>query len=433
MKKLLRFIFLFIICFGLTSKAIAMSIIRDTETEELLIGYLRPIFKAAGLNAEDADVVIINDPSINAFVAGGQTVFVHTGLLLKSTFPDELVFVLSHETGHIVGGHIIRGYQAMQNAQTTALISTVLGGVLAVVGGRPDAGIAVMMGGQTSAMGMFTKYRQTEESSADRTAVDILNKIGYSMRGFEGIMKSIKAEERLNNSSENGYLRTHPMTQERVNDIARFLENAKSPKREEHFDLVKAKLSGFLLEPERVFISYSGNSLSDKYAQAIAFYRQHQYLQAFSKIDELIKEKPENPYFYELKAQLFFETGKLSRAEDYYKKAYELKKDAALIALSYAQVLLEQDNPDKAKLAESLLEFVVEKEPEAPFGWQLLSKAYNRQGKTLDADYAVTEYYLTSGRIDEAKQRAEKILNDFSDNVILQQRLQDIIDIGGIE
>ena len=85
-----------------------MSVIRDTETEELLLGYIRPIFKAAGLNPENAEVVIINDPSINAFVAGGQTIFIHTGLLLKANVPDEVVFVLSHETGHIVGGHIVR-------------------------------------------------------------------------------------------------------------------------------------------------------------------------------------------------------------------------------------------------------------------------------------------------------------------------------------
>ena len=407
-----------------------MSVIRDTETEELLLGYIRQIFKAGGLDPENADVVIVNDPSINAFVAGAQTIFVHTGLILKAEAPDELVFVLSHETGHIVGGHVVRGYQAMQDAQTTALVSTVLGGVLAVVGGRPDAGIAVMMGGQTSAMGLFTKYRQTEESSADRTAVDILNKTGYSMLGFEGIMKSIKSEERLNSGFDNGYLRTHPVTQTRVNEMDRFLKKAHAVKKEEKFDLVKAKLSGFLLEPDRVFVVYSGNTISDKYAQAIAFYRQHKYREAFEKIDSLIAEQPENPYFYELKGQIYFEIGKPSLAEEFYQKAYELKQDSALIGLSYAQVLLEQENKDKALQAEKILELVVQQEPDSPFGWQLLGKAYDRQSKKNKADYAITEYYLTSGNVEQAKHRAKKILESFSDNPVLQQRLNDIIDIG---
>ncbi len=432
MKRLLILSF-FIFCFAFALNAKAMSVIRDTETEELLLGYIRPIFKAAGLNPENAEVVIINDPTINAFVAGGQTIFVHTGLLLKANVPDEAVFVLSHETGHIVGGHIVRGYQALQDAQTTALISTVLGGVLAVVGGRPDAGIAVMMGGQTSAMGLFTKYRQTEESSADRTAVDILNKTGYSMLGFEGIMKSIKSDERLNNSSDNGYLRTHPMTQTRVNDMQRFLKNAKPTQKEEKFDLVKAKLSGFLLDPETVFNTYSGNSIHDRYAQSIAFYRQHKYPEAFQKIDTLISEKPDNPYFYELKGQLFFETGKLSSAEEFYKKAYELKQEAVLFRLSYAQVLLEQGGEEKANQAEKLLQRVVQKEPESPFGWQLLAKAYDRQRKNLEADYAMTEYYSNAGKTIEAQKKAKKIISFYDENSVFYQRLKDIIDIGDIK
>lgn len=427
MKKI--WILLFVL-FAFVCDAKAMSVIRDTETEAFLLGYIRPIFKAAGLNPENAEVVIVNDPSINAFVAGGQTIFVHTGLILKANAPDEVVFVLSHETGHIVGGHIVRGYQAMQDAQTTALISTVLGGVLAVVGGRPDAGIAVMMGGQTSAMGLFTKYRQTEESSADRTAVDILNKTGYSMLGFEGIMKTIKNDERLNTNSENGYMRTHPMTQSRINDMQRFLTNAKPLRKEEKFDLVKAKLSGFLLDPETVFNTYSGNTVYDRYAQAVAFYRQHKYPEAFQKIDTLISERPDNPYFYELKGQLFFETGKLSLAEEFYKKAYELKQDAVLIRLSYAQVLLEQGGEEKAKLAEKLLQMVVQKEPDSPFGWQLLAKAYDRQGKKTDADYAMTEYYLNAGRTADAQKRAKKIISFYDEDSVFYQRLQDIIDIG---
>ena len=321
----------------------------------------------------------------------------------------------------------------MQNAQTTALISTVLGGVLAVVGGRPDAGIAVMKGGQTSAMGLFTKYRQTEESSADRTAVDILNKTGYSMLGFEGIMKSIKSDERLNNSSDNGYLRTHPMTQTRINDMQRFLKNAKPTQKEEKFDLVKAKLSGFLLDPETVFNTYSGNSIHDRYAQAIVFYRQHKYPEAFQKIDTLISEKPDNPYFYELKGQLFFETGKLSSAEEFYKKAYELKQEAVLIRLSYAQLLLEQGGIEKANQAEKLLQRVVQKEPESPFGWQLLAKAYDRQDKKSEADYAMTEYYLNSGRTIDAQKQAKKIISFYDENSVFYQRLKDIIDIGDIK
>ena len=191
-------IFILALTLLFSSNAWALNLIRDTEIEKTVTGYVQQIFKAANLPPENAEIVLINDPSINAFVAGGQTIFIHTGLITHAKYIDDLIFVLSHETGHIVGGHVTRGITEYQKAQKTALISTVLGGVLAVASGRPDAGIAVMMGSQSSAMGTFTAYRQVEESSADRIAVDIVQKLGYSMNGFSNIMTMIQAEERLN-------------------------------------------------------------------------------------------------------------------------------------------------------------------------------------------------------------------------------------------
>ena len=195
MQNFLRAVILLFFCFASLS-AQALSVIRDTEAEAVMLSYLRNIFKAAGLNPQNAQVILVNDPSVNAFVAGGQTVFIHTGLLTQAQSVDDVIFVLSHETGHIVGGHITRGQGVLSQAQGAALISTILGGLVAVAG-RPDAGIAVMMGGSTSAAGLFTAYRQGEESAADRTAVDIMKRLNYSMIGFENTMKTIQAQERL--------------------------------------------------------------------------------------------------------------------------------------------------------------------------------------------------------------------------------------------
>ena len=98
-----------IICFIFIQFPVhAISVIRDTETEGVILTYIRQIFKAAGLNPNNAQVVLVNDSSINAFVAGGQAIFVHSGLITTAKTVDDLIFVLAHETGHIVGGHIVR-------------------------------------------------------------------------------------------------------------------------------------------------------------------------------------------------------------------------------------------------------------------------------------------------------------------------------------
>ena len=244
MKRFLIFILCFI--FSISLHAENISVIRDTEIETLLNGYVKKIFKSCGLNPNNAQVVIVNDETINAFVAGGQTIFVHSGLITHAESADEVVFVLSHETGHIVGGHVIRGLEQIKTAQTTTLISSVLGGLLAVAGGRADAGLAVMMGLNSSAISSFMAYRQSEESAADRTAVDIMEKTGYSLHGFTRTMKELQRQERLSTVYEMPYWQTHPVTRERMQNIERFTQKALPPKKDRQFDLARAKLIGFL-------------------------------------------------------------------------------------------------------------------------------------------------------------------------------------------
>jgi len=146
-------------------------------------------------------------------------------------------------------------------------------------------------------------------------------------------------------------------------------------------------------------------------------------------LNGLIAESPENPYFYELKGQLLFETGRLKEAAEVYAQANRLKENAPLIQLSYAHVLLELGGEDNAKTAEKLLKSVTHEEPDSPFGWQLLAKAYDRQGKTGEADYAMVEYDRASGRLPQAQKRAGRIIDNFPENPMIYQRLHDILDL----
>lgn len=425
MKKLICIFVLIVFCI---SKAWALNLIRDTETEETLTDYVQQIFKAANLPPENAEVVLINDPTINAFVAGGQTIFIHTGLITHAKHIDDLIFVLSHETGHIVGGHVTRGIAEYQKAQKTALISTVLGGVLAVASGRPDAGIAVMMGSQTSAMGTFGAYRQVEESSADRIAVDIVQKLGYSMNGFNNIMSMIQAEERLNaDEYQMGYLRTHPLTSDRKQNIAHFLKNTPAETNDDSFNRIRAKLVAFMMNEKQALLQYNGTTANDLYAQSIIDYRAHRLDEAFQKLDTLIQQEPDNPYLYELKGQFKFETGKIDEAIQNYQKAYDLN-DAPLIGIALAQARLEKQDKNNAQKALDLLNKAVITEGDSALAWRLMASAYNRLNKPDLAQYAMAEYYYQTGKTKQAEKTAKKTLKKLNKKSVAYQHLNDLLD-----
>lgn len=405
------------------------SIIRDTEVESVLRAYTRQIFKAAGLDPANAEIVIVNDNSINSFVAGGQTIFVHSGLITNAKTIDDVYFVLAHETGHITGGHITRGMEQMKNAQVTALISTVLGGLLAVGSGRPDAGLAIMMGGSTSIMGAFLAYRQTEESAADRTAVDIMNKTGYSVAGFTNIMKKIQTQERLNDTSEGIFWRDHPVTHERMVALDRFAGKAGSTRTDEKFELIKAKLTGFLYPPAQTRLIYKGSTIADKYALAIASYRDKKIPEALAQIDALIKLEPTNPFFHELKGQFLFETGKIEPAITAYQQAVNLLPKAPLIRLSLAQAQLESDTPKATKEAIKNLNLVVAGNGQIPGAWRFLATAYGKDGNIPMADYAMAEYYQMIGNAPDAIRLAKRAQGKVPAGTPAHQHLQDILSI----
>lgn len=396
--------------------------------EEYALTGVRKLFKNAGLNVDAVQVVFINDLSLNAFVAGGSVVYIHAGLLTQTDNADEFFGVLAHETGHVVGGHTIRLVNEMEKAQTTAFITTLLGGIAAVASGRGDVGVAIMLGGMSSANNFLNAYRQTEENSADSIAVDLAKKSGFAVKGLYEVMKKIEKEERLRVDNIPTYLRSHPLTRDRIS----FLENASKEsapfKKDEEFDLVKAKLYAFLKPPAETRIVYKGNSLPDLYANAIADFKETRISDALKKTNQLIEAKPENPYFYELKGQILFETGQINEAVKAYEKAYQLLPKASLIRLALAQALLEtEDSKNRQKAIDHLL-YITVRDKYLPDAWYFLHVAYGQNKQFSLADYAKIEYLLLTGNYDEAKKLLPKTKKALAKDPVKSLRLADIED-----
>ena len=167
-------------------------IVRDVETEQLLREYALPIFRAAGINASAAKIVLVNDRSFNAFVANGQKIFVNVGALMDADTPNEIIGVIAHETGHIAGGHLARLRQQVSNAQILSVIGMLASaGALAgaassgnKVGGAGTGVAGIAMGSQELVKRNLLSYQRSEEQAADLAAVRFLNATGQSPKGM---------------------------------------------------------------------------------------------------------------------------------------------------------------------------------------------------------------------------------------------------------
>src|SRR5262249_43605156 len=165
-------------------------VLRDTETEQLLREYTRPILRVAGLEKQNIQMVIINDSSFNAFVADGRRIFVNYGAILKSEKPNQLIGVLAHETGHLAGGHLAKLHERLAQAQTQMIIAMLLGAGALVAGassgssGMANAGAAAIAGPGEMIRRSMLSYQRQQEESADRAGVKFLTETGQSAKGM---------------------------------------------------------------------------------------------------------------------------------------------------------------------------------------------------------------------------------------------------------
>ena len=177
---------LFILFCATWSHAYAQSspiIIRDTEIENPRETWLAPLLDAAGLGPNSDNLVVVQSPDVNAFVAGGANIFIYTGLIEKTETPEELIGVMAHELGHITGGHLIRSRDAYQRASYESILGTVLGIGAAVLSGNGGAANAIISGTQSVAARRFLAHSRINESSADQAALGFMENAGINPEG----------------------------------------------------------------------------------------------------------------------------------------------------------------------------------------------------------------------------------------------------------
>ncbi len=412
----------------------AQSLVRDAEIEQVLRGYGEPIWKAAGLRPDDVKLYLVNDPNLNAFVAGGQNLFMNTGTIMRLDHPRELIGIMAHETGHISGGHLARSAEAMSTAMIPMIVGTLLG-IAAAAGGAADAGMGILMGGQQMAERSYLAFTRTQESSADQAGVKFLAATHQSARGMLEVFQTFANDEILTDRPINPFMQSHPMSQERMAALENIVNSSPYVDVPEPADQVKsynrirAKLVGFLDRPDLVWRKYplSDTSIDARYARAIAYYRIPDLDKALAEIDSVLAEEPHNPYFHELKGQMLFENGRTAEAVPAYTEAVKYAPKEPLLQTSLGQAMIATEDPSLNKKALDTLETALREDPENPVGWHQLAIAYARDNRIGMAELATAERYSRQGAGLDAMVHAHRAFCQLPQGSPSWRRAQDIL------
>ena len=404
-------------------------VLRDTEAEQLLREYTRPILRAAGLEKQNIQMVIINESAFNAFVADGRRIFVNYGAMMQSDTPNQIIGVLAHETGHLAGGHLSKLREQLAAAQTQMIIAMLLGAGALVAGARSgsnsglaNAGAAAMSAPQEVIRRTLLSYVRQQEENADRAGVKFLTATGQSARGMYETFKRFTNDSLFAARGSDPYVQSHPMPAERVaalEELARsspYWDKKDDPALQLRHDMVRAKISAFMERSDTVYRRYplSNDSLPARYAHAIATYRHGDLRNAVAQIDALIQLQPANPYFHELRGQALLEGGRPAEAIVPLRKAVALSNNAPLIEMLLGQALVATDNKAYTDEAIAILRAAVARETEAPLGYTQLAMAYGRKGDYAQADLASAQAAYLRGDNKTARDLASRAKTRFA-------------------
>jgi predicted Zn-dependent protease len=405
-------------------------VLRDTETEQLLREYTRPILRAAGLEKQNIQMVIINQGVFNAFVADGRRIFVNYGAIMQSETPNQIIGVMAHETGHLAGGHLAKMREQMAQAQTQMIIAMLLGAgamVAGAQGGGSNSGLANAGAAMFSAPGEMIRrnllsYVRQQEENADKAGVKFLTTTGQSARGMYETFKRFTDESLFAARGSDPYVQSHPMPAQRVaalEELARsspYWDKKDDPALQLRHDMVRAKISAFMERQETVYRRYplSNNSLPSRYAHAISTYLHGDLRSALSQIDALIQQQPNNPYFHEVRGQALLEGGKPQEAIAPLRKAVALSNNSPLIEMLLGQALVATGNNAYTDEAIAILRAAVAREGEAPIGYMQLAMAYGRKGDYAQADLASAQAAYLRGDSKTARDLASRAKTRFA-------------------
>jgi predicted Zn-dependent protease len=414
--RIYRFLFILLAVFVNLSKAHALNVIRDLETEEVITKLVEPIAQLSGISKTSINLYIYSDPAPNAMVIAGQNIFVSTALLSFNTNPDAFIGVMAHEMGHIKGGHLVSASNEAKYIQKKFAIGLLSAVIAGFASKSPEIALGGLNASQSMANDHFFSFSKSQELAADRHAINTMKKLDVNPTGLIEFLVKIKHDISLNIHDGMVYYNTHPSADLRIDSI-----KAALPVKEyysypalnlrQKFERASKKIFAFTEDPSIVLKRFEKDSSIDaKYAKSIAHYRSSNISLALAQLDEIIAVEPTNPHFLELKGQILYEYGDFAEAVRTFEAAMKSSRHSDILRYQLAVAMLSH-NVTLSKKAANFLYQNVSENPSDVASWKALAQAYVNTKELEKADIATAYYSFWTGSIDIANKYIAKLNN----------------------
>ena len=350
---------------------------------------------------------VLRDPTVNAFAMPGGFVAVHTGLLLAAQSESELASVLAHEIAHVTQHHIARQMAKAEQIQPLAIA----GMILAILAARanPQAAQAALLTSQAGATQAMLAYSRDFEREADRVGFQILKGAGFDVSGMPAFFERLQRATRLYENNAPAYLRTHPVTTERIADMQARVQGVPYRQRPDapEFQLVRAKLRAANGTPEQA-AGYFGDLLHDhryaneaaaRYGHARALLRMRDVAGAAKEVAALRKLPDRSPMIDTLDAEVKSAAGDLEGARAVLAAARVTYPGNLALAYAYAETLQAMQRHTEAI---AVLDELARDYPHVARVRALAAKSYAALGKRFAQHRAQAEFYALQGSLPAA-------------------------------
>jgi len=411
----------------------AATLLRDAEVERGLKALAQPILQAAGLNARNMRILVVDDPSLNAFVINSRSIFLHSGLIMKVKTPEELQAVLAHEAAHIANGHLSRRAANFQASRTAAGIGIALSLLAGAAAGDAGAGVGAAIGAQNSAQRNFFAHTRAEETAADQSGVRFMADAGVNPQGAVDVLDLFRGQELLSVGRQDPYVRTHPPTRQRLSIMKGFAAATKGDfstknSAQTWFDIVQGKTNAFKRAPSWTLTRTKGKSDHiSLMRRAVAQHRASDITASQKTMKALLRKSPQNPFVHELNGYLLFETRQYRAAVQSYKKALSLAPKEPLIQAGYGRALMAIGTQEATREALKVLSASQKRDGLNAFALRDLALAHSKLGQNGMAALVTAERYALLGRGKDAQILAQRAVSLLPKGSTGWQRAQDVL------